>query len=139
MGDFAARQVSEADALRAAVSVRSEYLPKEQLPEALAGGDDYWFAYHIRIENLGDAPFRLLARRWTITDGNNQVREVRGSGVVGEQPHLQPGAHYEYGSYVDMPTPAGMMSGAYLMRSDDGEDFEARIPEFALCAPLSLN
>ena len=139
MGEFSAREISEADKMRAAVCVRSEYLPPGRLPKAIAGGDDYWFVYHIRIENLGDAPFRLIARRWTITDGNNNIREVRGSGVIGEQPRLLAGAHYEYQSYVDMPTPAGTMSGAYLMRPDDGDDFEAQIPQFALCAPSSLN
>lgn len=134
-GEFSAREITGKDAMRVAVAVRSRHLQQPPLP----GSGDYWFAYHIRIENLGDAPFRLLARRWTITDGDNRVREVRGSGVVGEQPYLQPGAHYEYQSYVDMPTPAGTMSGAYLMRPDDGEDFEAQIPAFSLCAPMALN
>lgn len=140
-GNFADGTVSAVTvrgALRVAVFVRSEHMDKPPVP---AHDDDYWFAYHIRIENQGDAPVRLVARRWTITDGENRVREVSGEGVVGEKPYLQPGEKFEYASCVDMPTPVGTMNGAYIMRPHDREDseFEAEIPMFSLAVPSSLN
>ncbi len=130
-----ASAVTEKDGVRVCVRVRWEHLPEPPIED----DDDFWFAYHIRIENLGEVPLRLISRRWTITDGDNRVREVKGEGVVGEQPYLRPGARYEYASYVDMPTPVGTMNGAYIMRRDDAGELEVEIPMFSLAVPASLN
>ena len=119
---------------RVEVQAIPQYLPDIKPPDG-----EYLFAYRIRIANLGNESVRLMSRKWEITDGNNEVREVVGDGVVGEQPHIAPGASYEYTSYVDMPTPIGTMRGSYTMRKKNGEEFEAEIPLFSLAVPRKYN
>lgn len=99
----------------------------------------YVFAYTITIANTGTTPAQLISRHWVITDANQGVQEVRGLGVVGEQPLLQPGQKFEYTSGTAITTPVGNMRGSYQMVADDGEHFEAVIPEFALSMPRVLH
>ncbi len=95
----------------------------------------YLWAYQITIENRGGETVQLLSRLWRITDSNGRVREVRGAGVVGEQPVLQPGTAFEYTSGAPLATPSGFMTGSYQMRASSGENFEINIPLFALESP----
>lgn len=99
----------------------------------------YVFAYTITIRNDGSVPARLLARHWRITDGNGKVREVRGDGVVGEQPHLSPGQGFRYSSGAIIDTPVGSMQGSYRMLADNGDRFDAPIPPFTLAVPGQIN
>ncbi len=99
----------------------------------------YVFAYTITIENLGDLPARLLSRHWVITDANGKVQEVTGDGVVGEQPHLNPGEIFRYSSGAVLETPVGAMQGSYRMEADNGTNFEAPIPPFTLAVPGVLH
>lgn len=117
------------------ISARSQYQPEQSSP---AEGR-YVFAYTITIENQGDAPARLLDRHWIITDAEGQAQEVRGQGVIGEQPHLQPGERYQYTSGAILPTPLGSMHGSYGMIGDDGIRFEAPIPVFSLTSTVSIH
>ena len=95
----------------------------------------YVFSYTITIRNEGDAPARLLTRHWLITDANGKVQEVRGDGVVGEQPYLKPGQGFRYSSAARIETPVGAMQGSYQMVGDDGIQFDAPIPPFRLAMP----
>lgn len=95
----------------------------------------YLWSYTVEIENHGAETVTLIARRWTITDGFNRVNEVEGSGVVGEQPELKPREAFRYVSNCPLPTPSGAMKGSYQMVTDEGELFEAEIPEFSLHLP----
>lgn len=95
----------------------------------------YLWAYHITIENTGGEAVQLLSRHWRITDSRGRVREVRGAGVVGEQPVIPPGGAFEYTSGAPLETPSGFMTGTYQMRADSGENFEIGIPMFALESP----
>jgi ApaG protein len=97
------------------------------------------FAYHIRISNRGDEPVRLISRHWIIADADNQIQEVKGKGVIGEQPRLSPGETFEYSSGTVLTTPVGTMRGSYQMQTDDGTIFEAEIPEFLLSTPRVLH
>lgn len=99
----------------------------------------YVFAYTITITNTGTTPAQLISRHWIITDAHNDVQEVRGIGVVGEQPLLQPGQKFEYTSGTAIATPVGSMRGSYQMVADDGEHFDAEIPEFSLNMPRVLH
>ena len=99
----------------------------------------YAFPYPIRIENVGEAPAQLLRRHWFILDGNGKEEEVEGPGVVGKQPYLAPGESFEYTSWVPLSTPIGTMKGHFLMSRDDGELFEAEVPEFVLTQPDALH
>ncbi len=90
----------------------------------------YFFAYKVQIKNLGKKPVQLLSRHWVITDGHNHVEEVKGPGVVGEQPRLEPDQAYEYTSFCPLTTPTGHMRGTYVMVDDQGERFEVAIPVF---------
>lgn len=99
----------------------------------------YVFAYTITIANTGTVPAQLISRHWVITDANQEVQEVRGLGVVGEQPLLQPGQKFEYTSGTGIATPVGSMRGSYQMVAEDGEHFEAEIPEFTLSMPRVLH
>ena len=113
------------------VRVSVSYLSEQSEP-----GRGRWFwAYHIRIENAGDGPVRLLTRHWVITDGRGQRHSVEGEGVVGEQPLIAPGGSYDYVSGCPLATPTGHMQGSYRMARDDGTTFDAAIPKFALTAP----
>ncbi len=93
------------------------------------------FAYTITIRNEGNTPARLLTRHWIITDANGKVQEVRGDGVVGEQPHLKPGQGFRYSSGAVLETPVGVMQGSYQMVADSGERFDAPIAPFSLAMP----
>jgi ApaG protein len=117
------------------VTVATRFLDDQSIPE----DDRYVFAYTIRIKNLGSVPAQLLARHWVITDANGKVQEVRGDGVVGEQPLLQPGEQFEYTSGAVLETPLGTMSGSYRMVADDGHRFDAPIAAFTLSIPRTLH
>jgi ApaG protein len=117
------------------VQVRTTYVP-EQSDES-AGR--YVFAYTITIRNTGDVTAQLMSRHWIITDSDNHVQEVRGMGVVGEQPTLKPDESFEYTSGTAIATPVGTMRGTYQMVADDGTAFDAPIPEFTLSIPRVLH
>lgn len=117
------------------IQVETAYIEDQSEPAR----DRYVFAYTITITNNGAAPAKLLSRHWIITDANNKVQEVRGEGVVGEQPHLQPGESYRYTSAAMLETPVGCMEGSYQMITDDGHSFDARIPVFNLSTPNILH
>ena len=97
------------------------------------------FSYTITIRNNGSLPAQLISRHWIITDSSNKVQEVRGLGVVGAQPLLKPGEHFEYTSGTSIATPVGTMSGSYQMVAEDGTQFDAPIPEFTLSVPRVLH
>lgn len=97
------------------------------------------FSYTITLTNNGDSTVQLLSRHWVITDANNQVQEVRGQGVVGEQPVIKPGQSFGYTSGTVLSTPVGTMSGSYQMVAEDGTKFEAPIPQFVLSVPRVLH
>ena len=117
------------------VQVRVRFVSEQSDPAA----DLYLFAYTIRVENTGDVPGQLLSRHWIITDGNGKVEEVRGPGVVGEQPRLAPGESFEYTSGCPLSTPYGTMRGTYQCVTSDGAAFEVAIPEFVLTVPRVLH
>ena len=117
------------------VLVATRFLDDQSIPE----DDRYVFAYTIRIRNTGQVPAQLLARHWVITDANGKVQEVRGDGVVGEQPRLEPGQQFEYTSGAVLETPLGTMRGSYRMLSDDGTEFDAPIASFTLSIPRTLH
>lgn len=117
------------------VAVVSRYLDDQSTPAE----HRYVFAYTIRIRNCGQVPAQLLARHWVITDANGKVEEVRGDGVVGEQPWLRPGEQFEYTSGAVLETNVGTMRGSYLWLADDGTRFEATIPQFTLSIPRTLH
>ncbi|ANF55653.1 MULTISPECIES: Co2+/Mg2+ efflux protein ApaG [Brevundimonas] len=113
------------------VRVRPSYLAGQSDP---AEGRWVW-AYQVEIVNLSGGPVQLVARRWTITDALGRVEEVRGPGVVGEQPVIEPGDSYAYASGCPLTTPSGSMVGAYFMQDAEGRMFEAAIPAFSLDVP----
>jgi ApaG protein len=117
------------------VQVEPTYIAEQSDP----ANDHYVFSYTVTIRNNGSAPAKLLTRHWIITDGDGKVQEVKGDGVVGEQPHLQPGEGYQYTSGTFMSTPFGTMHGSYQMISDAGEKFDAEIPAFQLSVPNTLH
>jgi len=99
----------------------------------------YIFAYTITITNVGIMPAKLVSRHWLITDSNGKVQEVRGEGVIGEQPYLKPGESFRYTSGAMIETPVGVMQGKYLMHSDNGDNFKAPIPQFTLSIPRTIH
>lgn len=111
------------------------YLPDQSDEEE----DRYVFAYTITIKNEGNVPAKLVSRHWIITDSDNRVQEVRGTGVVGEQPLLEPNESFEYTSGTSLGTPVGTMRGTYQMVAEDGTRFDATIPEFTLSVPRVLH
>ena len=113
------------------VRVSVSYLPEQSEPRR---GRWFW-AYHIRIENEGDAAVQLLTRHWIITDGRGARHSVEGEGVVGEQPLIAPGDSYDYVSGCPLATPTGAMQGSYRMIGEGGERFDVAIPRFQLMAP----
>ena len=117
------------------VSAVSAYLADQSSPES----SEFAFAYTITITNRGEQTAQLISRHWIITDGNDEVQEVKGEGVVGEQPILPPGASFEYTSGTLMPTPTGTMRGSYQMIGEDGTSFDADIPMFSLRATKTLH
>jgi ApaG protein len=113
------------------VRVSVSFLPEQSEP---AKGRWFW-AYHIRIENDGEAAVQLISREWVISDGRGTQHEVRGEGVVGEQPVLEPGGSFDYVSGCPLTTPTGAMEGRYYMIAEDGSTFPVEIPRFPLIAP----
>ncbi|HKT18124.1 MAG TPA: Co2+/Mg2+ efflux protein ApaG [Stellaceae bacterium] len=113
------------------VTVKPHYLEDQSSP----GDGRYVWAYHVRIENQGPETVQLRRRHWRITDAMGRVQEVRGPGVVGEQPVLAPGQSYEYTSGTPLPTPSGIMVGSYEMELPDGQCFAVAIPAFSLDSP----
>ncbi|KAF7598715.1 MAG: Co2+/Mg2+ efflux protein ApaG [Candidatus Dactylopiibacterium carminicum] len=120
---------------RISISIRPQYLPEQSDPEE----QRYVFAYQVNIRNEGSVGVKLLSRHWVITDAVGNVEEVRGEGVVGEQPELAPGEEFEYSSGCPLPTAFGSMRGSYQFVADDGTGFEAEIPEFFLVGPRTLH
>lgn len=118
-----------------AVSAATQYRA-DQSDEAASR---YVFAYTITITNSGNVAAQLVSRHWVITDAADKIQEVRGKGVVGEQPHLRPGESFEYTSGSAIATPVGTMRGSYQMVADDGTPFDAAIPEFTLSMPRVLH
>jgi Uncharacterized protein affecting Mg2+/Co2+ transport len=117
------------------IEVETTYVMDQSIPEQ----NRFVFAYTITITNSGSIPAQLLSRHWIITDANNKVQEVRGDGVVGEQPYLSPGDSFRYTSAAIIETPVGCMQGEYLMLADDGVQFEAEIPVFNLSTPHTIH
>ncbi len=99
----------------------------------------YFFAYRVRIRNVGEGRVKLISRHWVITDGDGRVEEVRGPGVVGEQPMLGPGQSFEYTSACPLGTEVGTMHGTYQMVTEDQDPFDATIAPFTLAVPTALN
>ncbi len=116
-----------------------ETLPQYIESQSSPASSRYVFAYTISITNAGMIPARLLSRHWLITDSNGKVQEVRGEGVIGEQPYLKPGETFRYTSGTMIETPVGVMQGKYLMLSDNGDNFKASIPKFTLSIPRILH
>lgn len=117
------------------VDVETLYVESQSVPDQ----NRYVFAYTITIRNLGVMPAKLLTRHWIITDANGKVQEVRGDGVVGEQPYLKPGEGFQYTSGTLLETSVGSMQGSYQMVADDGEHFDAEIAPFVLSTPRTLH
>jgi ApaG protein len=117
------------------VTVKTQYLEDQSDPDR----SHYVFAYAVTIKNSGSVAAQLISRHWVITDANNHVQEVRGLGVVGHQPLLQPGEQFEYTSGTTLATPQGTMHGEYFCVAEDGEQFESAIPEFVLSLPRTLH
>ena len=117
------------------VVVQTVYLAEQSRPDS----GRYAFAYKIRIVNDGSVPAQLISRHWIITDANGKVTEVKGLGVVGQQPLLAPGQAFEYTSGTEIGTPVGSMRGSYLFVAEDGERFEAPIEPFPLSMPRTLH
>jgi ApaG protein len=117
------------------IAASPQFIPSQSLPSQ----GRFVFAYTITITNAGLVPAKLLTRHWIITDANGKVEEVNGDGVVGEHPYLRPGESFSYTSGAMLETPVGVMQGKYIMRSDDGDDFSATIPQFTLSIPRTLH
>ena len=117
------------------VSVTTRYLVAQSQPEQ----SRYAFSYTVTIVNNGELPAQLLSRHWIITDGDGRVQEVRGAGVIGQQPHIEPGASHTYSSGTVMTTQVGTMQGSYQMLAEDGKRFDAVIAPFRLAVPGSLH
>ena len=117
------------------IQVKTQFLPDRSSP----GDDQYVFAYHIKISNLGREIAQLISRHWIITTADGETEEVQGAGVVGEQPVLSPGEQFEYTSFCPLKTNVGTMHGSYTMATPSGEVFQARIAPFTLAVPHALN
>jgi ApaG protein len=130
MDPFTEKTSAEA-AHKISVDVETVYRDDQSDP----GEGRYVFSYTITIRNEGKVPARLLTRHWLITDANGKVQEVRGDGVVGEQPYLKPGQGFRYSSAAKIETPVGAMQGSYQMVGDDGTQFDAPILPFRLAMP----
>lgn len=117
------------------VIVETNYIQEQSIPEQ----NRYVFSYTITITNTGQIPAKLLRRHWIITDANNKIQEVHGDGVIGEQPHLEPGQSFRYTSGTMLETPVGCMEGTYDMLADDEIEFDATIPVFSLATPHTLH
>ena len=120
---------------RITVAAQAFFLEEQSNPDR----DRYVFAYTVQVLNQGNIAAKLLSRHWIITDANGKVEEVRGEGVVGEQPYLQPGEGFQYTSGTILETSVGSMKGSYQMLADDGVTFDAEIPPFVLSIPRTLH
>lgn len=118
-----------------AIAVETNYLPAQSDPSK----QKYAFAYHITLSNKGNIGAQLISRHWIINDGNNVSREVKGIGVVGEQPFISPGENYRYSSGAVIDTVVGTMQGSYHMLAENGEGFDVEIPPFILALPNAIN
>lgn len=127
--------MSDSPPYNTTVSVQTSYIPEQSDPESRR----YVFAYTITIRNEGSLPAKLLTRHWIITDADGKTQEVRGEGVVGEQPHLKPGEGFRYTSGTMLETPVGSMQGSYQMLADDGNEFECPIAPFTLSMPNKIH
>jgi ApaG protein len=117
------------------VEVRSEFVPARSSPR----DSSYFFQYHVRISNVGEETAQLISREWIITNADGDVERVKGPGVVGEQPVLQPGGSFDYTSFCELKTAVGSMHGSYQMLTADGDRFDAIIAPFTLAVPNALN
>jgi ApaG protein len=117
------------------ISVETSYIESQSVP----ADNVFAFSYTIQIHNTGGKAAKLLNRHWVITDADGKVQEVKGEGVVGQQPHLRPGEAFRYTSGTLLATPVGSMEGEYEMVDDNGERFIAKIPPFSLATPNSLH
>jgi ApaG protein len=117
------------------VLVRTQYLAEQSDPTR----ETYVFAYFITIRNTGNIAAQLISRHWIIVDAHGRSQEVKGLGVVGQQPFLKPGEEFQYQSGTPLPTPVGTMRGTYHMVAEDGTEFEALVPEFVLSMPRTLH
>ncbi len=127
--------MTEKSAYTIEVQVQSRFVADQSRPH----DNRFVFAYTVRLRNAGAISARLLGRHWLITHANGKVEEVRGDGVIGEQPWMRPGDDYEYTSGAILETPVGTMGGSYQMLADDGTSFEAPIPTFTLSIPRTLH
>ena len=127
--------MAESRKYQIAVSANPQFIAEQSDPAT----ERYVFAYTITVRNVGTVPAQLISRHWIITDGNSRVQEVRGLGVVGQQPLLKPGETFEYTSGCQLDTPVGTMRGSFQMTADDGTQFEAVIEEFTLSIPRVLH
>lgn len=125
------RSETTTDGIR--VKVDARYAAEHSQP-----GERWFFLYTVTVANEGDEPVQLVSRRWIITDGTGEVQEVRGLGVVGEQPLLEPGSSFEYTSGCPLPTPFGSMVGSYQMVTDAGRRFDVAIAPFELREPMAI-
>jgi ApaG protein len=117
------------------IAVKPQFLPEQSDPER----DHYLFAYTIKVTNTGEVTAKLVSRHWIITDADHHVEEVKGAGVVGEQPVLRPGESFEYTSACPLATPMGSMKGSYQCVAEDGTKFDVPVPEFVLATPRTLH
>jgi ApaG protein len=127
--------MAQKDKYRIEVSAKAFYVEDQSDPEK----NHYVFGYRIKVTNTGAVAARLVSRHWLITDSNRRVEEVRGLGVVGQQPTIEPGESFEYTSGCPLATPVGTMKGEYQMVAADGTKFDAPIPEFTLSVPRVLH
>ncbi len=117
------------------IDVQTRYIAEQSAPKK----HKFVFAYTIKIINIGTEPAKLISREWLITDSNGKVEEVRGAGVVGETPHLQPGEVFTYTSGAILNTAVGVMTGKYIMQTDSGVHFDVPIAQFTLSIPRTLH
>jgi ApaG protein len=129
------KTVAEGKKYQISINVDTAYLAEQSDPSA----DRYVFAYTVTISNIGTVSAQLISRHWIITDAENVTQEVKGLGVIGEQPLLRPGERFEYTSGTAMATPVGTMRGTYQMVAEDGNKFDAEIPVFTLSMPRVLH
>ena len=127
--------MAEATNYEIRIEIETAYLADQSDAEA----DRFVFSYTITITNVGNVAAQLISRHWLITDADGSVQEVRGLGVVGHQPLLQPGEHFQYSSGSALATPVGTMKGSYQMVAEDGTQFDVPIPEFMLSMPRTLH
>ena len=126
---------SEAVTRGVEIKVASHYLPGKSSPTH----GQWLFTYTVRITNSGTHTVQLVSRHWVITDANGEIKEVKGPGVVGAQPILEPGEAFEYRSFCPLQTPVGTMHGSYQMVTTDGDEFDAEIAPFSLSEPMAFH